>query len=156
MKSIIIDNLLAARQRSMLVWKAFPVEHHFWKPDEEAMHLLEMVRHIFNAQIWFLHLIKEKGNVAAINITNDNSEYTTLENELQKGQELTNTFHQFINTFSETELETIFIKRTDKDFKMSLRNFLLRAAYHEATHTGQLLSYLRTLHIQRPNIWDAY
>jgi len=30
---------------------------------------------------------------------------------------------------------------------------LLRIAYHEAVHTGQLLSYLRTLGLERPMIW---
>ncbi|MBJ8050318.1 DinB family protein, partial [Bacillus cereus group sp. N18] len=31
---------------------------------------------------------------------------------------------------------------------------LMRIAYHEGVHTGQMLDYMRTMKIERPNIWD--
>jgi uncharacterized damage-inducible protein DinB len=35
-----------------------------------------------------------------------------------------------------------------------LGDYLNRIAYHESVHTGQLLDYLRTIGIERPQIWD--
>ncbi len=35
-----------------------------------------------------------------------------------------------------------------------LGDMLLRVAYHESVHTGQLLDYLRTAKVKRPIIWD--
>ena len=32
---------------------------------------------------------------------------------------------------------------------------LLRVAYHESVHTGQLLDYLRTAGVPRELIWDS-
>lgn len=38
--------------------------------------------------------------------------------------------------------------------KGDLGDYLNRIAYHESVHTGQILSYLRTIGIDRPQIWD--
>lgn len=35
-----------------------------------------------------------------------------------------------------------------------LGDMLLRIAYHESVHTGQLLDYLRTAGVPRINVWD--
>ncbi|KGX84977.1 hypothetical protein N784_11420 [Pontibacillus litoralis JSM 072002] len=35
-----------------------------------------------------------------------------------------------------------------------LGDMLLRVAYHESVHTGQLLDYMSTMRVARPNIWD--
>ena len=36
----------------------------------------------------------------------------------------------------------------------TIGDFVLRMAYHELVHTGQLLSYLRRMNVPRPEIWD--
>jgi hypothetical protein len=144
LKKYIIQNLIAARQKSTLVWNAIPKTHYLWKPDENAMHLLESIRHVFTAQHWFYNLIISRGNVASFTMPVENIPFSKY----------TNQFMNFIENCSDEDFENININRTDKVFNMKLGDFLLRAAYHEATHTGQLLAYLRTLNIARPNIWD--
>jgi hypothetical protein len=52
------------------------------------------------------------------------------------------------------ELRVKTVDRSDKGYVRSLGDFILRMAYHEAVHTGQLLGYLRTMNVSRPNIWD--
>lgn len=46
------------------------------------------------------------------------------------------------------------IDRSDVGYRRLLGDMLLRVAYHEAVHAGQLLDYLRTACVERPNIWD--
>jgi uncharacterized damage-inducible protein DinB len=63
-------------------------------------------------------------------------------------------FMEVISHFSETQLEEIEIVRPKANLKRKLGDYLQRIAYHEAIHTGQLLSYLRTMNVDRPQIWD--
>ncbi len=46
------------------------------------------------------------------------------------------------------------IDRSESGYVRSLGDMLLRIAYHEAVHTGQLLDYLRTADIERVRVWD--
>jgi uncharacterized damage-inducible protein DinB len=149
-----LQNLHTTREKSILVWKAFPIEFHQWKPDKDAMHLLEMVRHIYEVQYWFYSLIITKGDVTNIVMPDENNKYTILEDELNNGHQYTDILHNYIKSCTNDDFENIIITRTDKPFTMKLGNFILRCARHEAVHTGQLLSYLRTLQIPRPNIWE--
>jgi uncharacterized damage-inducible protein DinB len=156
LKKYLLQNLAINRKRSLLTWHAFPEDKFFWKPDAGAMHLLEMVRHIFEAEYWFHGLIVNRGDVTKITMPEKNEHDTNLDEEIGKGEKYDKLLTGFINDCTEEDFENIIIRRTDKDFVMKLGDFLLRAAYHEATHTGQLLGYLRTLNIPRPHIWDVY
>ena len=59
-----------------------------------------------------------------------------------------------IKGLQESDLETIRIVRNEVNQNKSLGDYLNRIAYHESVHTGQLLSYLRSIGIDRPLIWD--
>jgi uncharacterized damage-inducible protein DinB len=63
-------------------------------------------------------------------------------------------FLEFVSGFTPEELETVEIIRAEKNQRRILVDYLQRVAYHEAVHTGQLLGYLRTIGVERPNIWD--
>ena len=43
---IVIFNLEEVRRRSIKVWSEIPEDFLHWKPDNEAMSCLEMVRHV--------------------------------------------------------------------------------------------------------------
>lgn len=72
----------------------------------------------------------------------------TLQNLTEKN------FIEMVRTFTAEELSTIEIIRTEKGQRRKLGDYLQRIAYHEAVHTGQMLSYFRTLGVDRPLIWD--
>jgi uncharacterized damage-inducible protein DinB len=59
-----------------------------------------------------------------------------------------------INKLNETDLENVQIERKEVGQSKKLGDYLNRIAYHEAVHTGQMLSYVRTIGIDRPQIWD--
>jgi uncharacterized damage-inducible protein DinB len=155
--NIYLQNLQQARAKSLLIWNNFPSQHWLWQPDAAAMHFLATVRHTLSAQLWFTNLILSKGDVSSITMPNEeNLPYTDVAFELALGEKHTTAFYQAINSFSEADYANYIITRTDKPFTMSLDNFLLRAAYHEAHHNGQLMHYLRLLNVERPKIWDLY
>ncbi|GIN66553.1 hypothetical protein J41TS2_19740 [Bacillus sonorensis] len=60
----------------------------------------------------------------------------------------------YIKTLSVSDLENVQIDRSDVGYVRTLGDMLMRIAYHESVHTGQLLDYMRTMRIDRPNIWD--
>ena len=63
-------------------------------------------------------------------------------------------FIETIKEFSPTDFSTIEIIRSEKGQRRRLGDCIQRIAYHESVHTGQMLSYLRTLGLERPQIWD--
>jgi uncharacterized damage-inducible protein DinB len=63
-------------------------------------------------------------------------------------------FIKMIKSLSEEDLEQIRIERTEVGQSKILGDYLNRMVYHESIHTGQMLNYLRTFGVERPNIWD--
>lgn len=59
-----------------------------------------------------------------------------------------------IRSYSEEDLKNIKIDRSDSGYIRDLGDMLLRVAYHESVHAGQLLDYLRTAGVDRIGIWD--
>ena len=55
---------------------------------------------------------------------------------------------------SEADLHTISIDRSDVGYVRKAGDFILRIAYHEAVHAGQMLQYLRMAGVERPSVWD--
>ncbi|MGN6396647.1 MAG: hypothetical protein ACTHMI_13845 [Mucilaginibacter sp.] len=57
-----------------------------------------------------------------------------------------------IRSFSEKDPGEIEIIRPALGQQRKLGDYLMRIAYHEAIHAGNIMSYLRTAGITRPNI----
>ena len=55
---------------------------------------------------------------------------------------------------SDDDLNTISIDRSDVGYIRKAGDFILRIAYHEAVHAGQMLQYLRMAGVPRPSVWD--
>ena len=59
-----------------------------------------------------------------------------------------------VRQLSEADLHTISIDRSDVGYVRKAGDFILRIAFHEAVHAGQMLQYLRMAGVPRPSIWD--
>src|SRR5438477_10766382 len=59
-----------------------------------------------------------------------------------------------IRQLSEADQHTISIDRSDVGYVRKAGDFILRIAYHESVHAGQMLQYLRMTGVPRPSIWD--
>ncbi len=149
-----ILNFKETRRRSSNVWNGIPNEFLNWKPDAKAMSCIEMIRHVLEAEHLFHTVIKNRGNLGAYVSPWKDLEYVDVAHELLFAEQYRKEFYKMLENLSEIDLKEIVIRREEVNQVKKLGDYLNRMVYHEAVHTGQLLSYLRTLKIQRPQIWD--
>jgi uncharacterized damage-inducible protein DinB len=153
-KELILYNFSEIRRRSLKVWKSIPEEALQWRPDSTALSCLEMIRHVLQAENEFHHIVLHRGDLGDFVSPIANRPYSTVEDELACAQPYREKFLRTINSFTLKELDEVDIIRKEKNQHRKLGDYLLRIAYHESVHTGQLLSYLRSMELGRPNVWD--
>jgi uncharacterized damage-inducible protein DinB len=150
-KETILLNLRETRKRSLLIFDAIPHEHILWKPDEESMNLIQTVRHIYECDDWFRQIILH--NLKAEDFTPDwdSREYISVADEIAFGTPYRDELYKLIETYSDEDLSNIQVVRPK--WTKSLGEFLLRVAFHENYHAGQLQWFLRMLNVPRANVW---
>jgi uncharacterized damage-inducible protein DinB len=151
---LIILNFNEVRRRSIKVWTSIPAEKLNWKPDDKAMTCLEMIRHVLESEHYYHLAIKNRGSLSTFDSPFENLPYTSVEAELEFADLYRKQFIDTVKSFSEEDLDTIKIDRSESGYIRSLGDMLLRVAYHESVHTGQLLDYLRSAGIPRVRVWD--
>lgn len=151
---LLIFNFEEVRRRSIKVWKSISDEDLFWKPDPGAMSCFQMVRHVLESENVYHHIILKRGLLGNFESPLTGNPYTTLEDEIKNAQPYREKFLKMVHSLSAKELEEVHIIRQEKRQHRKLGDYLLRVAYHEAVHTGQLLDYLRTKNSPRANVWD--
>lgn len=157
MKSIdlILLDFKECRRRFLIVAAAFPDTLLTWRPDKDALSVGETIRHVLLHDLSWYKILSEKrlptdeerGNLWA-------EPYSNLQDELDRSLHYYEQFIDYVSSLDPDTLETEFIQWPHKDIKRPLGDTLERKSYHDAVHTGQLLQYLRTLHIEPPLIWD--
>jgi uncharacterized damage-inducible protein DinB len=151
---IILLNFSEIRRRSIKLWKSIPEEQLHWKPDSKAFSIIEMIRHVLEGEHLFHKIVDNRGNLGEYESPWKGLEYSNVDNELTLAEKHRNNFLEMIKNLEPSDLETIKIIRSEVDQEKTLGNYLNRIAYHESVHTGQMLDYLRTANIARPQIWD--
>jgi uncharacterized damage-inducible protein DinB len=150
----LILNFEEIRRRSIKLWSGLIPEFYQWRPDIKAQSCIEMIRHVLETEnIYQLIIINKGGNADDFVSPWKDRTFTDLQNELDFAMPFRKKFLETINEFTPDELGSIDIVRKEKKTR-TLGDFLFRCAYHEAVHAGQFLSYLRTLGLNRPDIWD--
>ncbi len=150
----LIWNFEEIRRRSTLLWQGIPEAHLHWKPDPEALSIIEMIRHVLESEHLFHRIVINRGDLGAYPSPWADRPYTNVADELAFAQTYRSAFFAEIRQFSVEDLDQIWIDRKEVNQLRKLGDYLLRIAYHEAVHTGQLLDYLRTLGVPRPQVWD--
>jgi len=153
-KELLILNFEEVRRRSIKVWKNISEENLFWKPDPGAMSGFEMIRHVLESENIYHQIIIYQGALDNYESPLTGNPYTSIDDELKNAQPYREKFLKMVNSFSLKELEEVYITRKEKKQHRKLGDYLLRVAYHESVHIGQLLDYLRTLKAPRANVWD--
>ena len=77
-----------------------------------------------------------------------------MKNEINLAESYRFDFLTMIKKLNESDLKNVMIERKEVGQSKKLGDYLNRIAYHESVHTGQILSYLRAIGINRPLIWD--
>lgn len=153
-KELLILNFEEVRRRSIKVWKAISEDSLYWRPDPAAMNCIEMVRHVLESENIYHHIILYRGVPGDYASPLTGNPYVSIEDELKQAQPYREKFLKMVHSFSQKDLDEIYITRKEKKQHRQLGDYLLRMAYHESVHTGQLLDYLRTLKVARADIWD--
>ncbi len=153
-KELLILNFQETRRRSIKVWKGIPGILLHWRPDAGAMSCIEMVRHVLEAENIYHQIILTGGDPGNFKSPLESNSFLTIEDELRNAQPYREKFLQMVNAFTQKDLDEIDIIRPSLDQKRKLGDYLLRIAYHESVHCGQMLSYLRFAGMPRPKIWD--
>ncbi|HEK9099031.1 TPA: DinB family protein [Bacillus pseudomycoides] len=157
---LLLLNLSEVRRRSIKVWTTIPEERLDWRPDSEALSCKETIRHVLEAEYLYLQILRNQDNVQNITSPFEAKVFTSVKDELHFAQPYHELFIDFVRSLSNEELENIKIDRSNltelgyTGYIRSLGDMLLRIAYHEGVHTGQILDYMRTMQIDRPDIWD--
>ncbi len=151
---ILLLNFSETRRRSIKLWSGIPNEYLNWKPDENAFTIIEMIRHVLEGEHLFHKIVENRGDLGNYQSPWNELKYSDLKNELDFSQKYRVEFLNMVNELNESELEDIRIERKEVGQSKKLGDYLNRIAYHESVHTGQLLDYLRTIGIERPQIWD--
>ncbi len=151
---IIILNFEEVRRRSIKLWLGIPERYYCWRPDVQAMSCLEMVRHVLEGEHLFHQIINNRGDLGDYSSPWLKRPLGDLEEELSFCLPYRASFIDMIRNCTDEELAQIEINRSEKGQRRMLGDYLNRVAFHEAVHAGQMLSYLRTLQLERPLIWD--
>lgn len=150
---LILFNLIEIRRKSIKLWNALPESHYNWKPDEKAMSAIAMIRHVLEADYGW-NIIINNGSMTNYQTPWKNRPFGAVSDEIKFAQPYRNEFLESIRQFSATELNEKEIIHPGNGEKKNLGQYLLRIGYHETVHAGQFLSYLRTMNVDRPSLWD--
>ena len=118
------------------------------------MSCFEMIRHVLESENIYHHIIVKGGVLGDFISPLSGNPYNSIEDELRNAQPYREKFLKMIHSLTLQELEETYIVRKEAKQRRKLADYLLRIAYHESVHTGQLLDYLRTLKAPRAVIWD--
>ena len=150
---LIILNFTEIRRKSIKLWKGLPPDYYHWKPDEDAMTAAEMIRHVLEADYGW-NIIISQGDMTNYKTPWENRPFISVDDELDFAAPFRKAFLATVGQFSEAALvKTNIIHPGNGEIK-PLGQYLLRIGYHESVHAGQFLSYLRTMRLARPQIWD--
>ncbi|MEH7301221.1 DinB family protein [Neobacillus drentensis] len=143
------------RRRFLLTAAAFPDELLTWRPDKDALSVGETIRHVLLHDFSWLRILKDN-RLPTDEEQSDLWEepYTNLQNEVDRASVYYDEFINYVSSLNINDLGTKYINWPHKSISRTLGDTLERKSYHDAVHTGQLLQYLRMLHIDRPIIWD--
>lgn len=150
---LIILNFNEIRRKSITLWKGLPERYYNWKPDENAMSAIEIIRHVLEADYGW-NIIINQGDMTNYKTPWHNRPFTSVIDEIEFAAPYRKNFLDTIRRFCDTDLNQVTIVHPGNGKKKILGEYLLRIAYHESVHAGQFLSYLRAMNIDRPTIWD--
>jgi uncharacterized damage-inducible protein DinB len=151
---LLILNFEEVRRRSVKAWQGIPAERLQWKPDAEAMSCIEMVRHVLEGEWLYMQMLRGGGSLESDGSPFNPRPYTDVAAEIEFAEPYRKEFLKLVGSYTAEELMTRKVDRADKGYVRTMGDFILRIAYHESVHVGQLLGYLRLMNVPRPNIWD--
>ncbi|HJQ31272.1 MAG TPA: DinB family protein [Pyrinomonadaceae bacterium] len=151
---LLVLNLEEVRRRSVKVWLAIPADGLHWRPDDAAMSCVEVVRHVLEGEYLYTRMLKSGASLASDESPFTGRPYTSVVEELAFAEPYRRETLELVRSYSPEDLRARKVDRSDVGYVREAGDFILRMAYHESVHAGQLLGYLRSMGAARPNVWD--
>lgn len=151
---LLVLNLEEVRRRSIKLWQGIPADRLQWRPDADAMTCIEMVRHVLEGEWLYMQMLRSGGSLASDDSPFNPRPYTDVAAERAFAEPYRREFLELVGSYTAEELTSRKVDRADKGYVRTAGDFILRIAYHESVHAGQLLGYLRSMGVPRPNVWD--
>jgi uncharacterized damage-inducible protein DinB len=146
-------NLTETRRRSIRIWRAIPLSFSAWRPDPDAMSCFEMARLVLEADYLYGKMVRERRSNTGSSPFTDR-QFDDLDAALAFANPYRDSLLETVLQLSDDDPNTISIDRSDVGYIRRAGDFILRIAYHEGVHAGQMLQYLRMAGVKRPSIWD--
>lgn len=146
-------NLTETRRRSIRIWRAIPLHASNWRPDPDAMSCFEMLRHVLEADYLYGQMVRERRSYSG-DSPFAGRHFDDVDAALTFANPYRESLLETVRQLSDDHLNTVVIDRSDVGYIRKAGDFILRIAYHEAVHAGQMLQYLRMAGVTRPSIWD--
>lgn len=151
---LILINLAEIRRRSTILWQGLPEEFYHWRPDAKARTASELIMHVLGADYGWNMIINRTMDLSTYKSPWEGHQFTDLSDELEFAEPYRQEFLNSVGQFSPIDLSAIEVIHPGNGEKRKLGEYLLRIGYHESVHAGQFLSYLRSMGVERPFIWD--
>ncbi len=151
---LLILNLEEIRRRSIKIWQGIPADKLDWKPDVKAMSCLEMVRHVLESDWAYKQMLQSGTSRDSEDTPFTTRPFTDVAAEIKFAEPFRQEFLQLVHSYTAEDLTDKKVDRSDRGYIRIFGDFILRIGYHESVHAGQLLDYLKTMEVPRPNIWD--
>lgn len=151
---LLLVNLEEVRRRSIKVWRGIPADRLDWKPDADAMTCIEMVRHVLEGEWLYMQMLRTGRSPESEASPFNPRPFADVGAEIAFAEPYRGEFLNLVASCSAEELMTRQVDRAEKGYVRAFGDFILRIAYHESIHAGQMLGYLRQMNAPRPNIWD--
>ncbi|RAI82679.1 DinB family protein [Macrococcoides goetzii] len=151
---VLILNMSEVRRRSEIVWKSIDKKYYEFKPDQDALTIYEMIKHVLQSEYMYHEMFIKGGSIEEIPTPYDDI-YNSIEELIIVSKKYKDEYKEFIKKLNEDDLTNIKIDRSqDAGYIRTIGDMIERVTFHEAVHLGQLLDYMRTAGIERPRIWD--
>lgn len=151
---VLILNMSEVRRRSEIVWKSIDKKYYEFKPDQDALTIYEMIKHVLQSEYMYHEMFIKGGSIEEIPTPYDDI-YNSIEELIEVSKKYRCDYKEFVQKLSEEDLTNIKIDRSqDAGYIRTIGDMIERVTFHEAVHLGQLLDYMRTAEIERPRIWD--
>jgi hypothetical protein len=142
------------RRRSRKAWTAIPAGLLDFRGDPQCMSLIEQVRHVLEDDFNYAEMLRSGGDLPPGPNPWHGRALGSVDDEVRFAAPFRQSFLDLVASFSERDLVERTVSRPSRGYVRSFGDFLLRIAYHEAVHTGQLLRDLRRAGCPRPDLWD--
>ena len=122
-QEIIVLNLQEVRRRSLKIWRAIPDTQLTWKPDENALGIGEMIRHVWEASESYRRIVAHGRSLELPDHYADEP-VSSVETEIAFAAPLFERLLQDIRGFTANDLSTKWIDRSDVGYRRELGDFL--------------------------------